>query len=86
MRGSEVATPKAEGLRGHYGIDGPGVEYFEVHGEIDVEHASELAEAIATVVTSEEELIQAAAGARAGAEAIWGLLNGVARARDLVSA
>jgi pyrroloquinoline-quinone synthase len=82
----EVATTKAEGLRGHYGIDGPGVEYFEVHGEIDVEHASELAGAIAQVATTEADLEEAAAGARAGADAIWKLLDGVARARSLVTA
>jgi pyrroloquinoline-quinone synthase len=82
----EVATTKAEGLRAHYDVDGPGVEYFEVHGEIDVEHASELAGALATIATSEADLADAAAGARAGAEAIWGLLDGVTRARKLVRA
>lgn len=82
----EVATTKAEGLRSHYGIDGPGVEYFEVHGEIDVEHAAELAAALATVVTTDEEIEDAERGARAGADAIWGLLDGVTRARGLVPA
>ena len=82
----DVATTKAEGLRGHYGIDGPGVEYFEVHGELDVEHASELAGVVATVATTDSELEEAAAGARAGAEAIWRLLDGVTRARHLVDA
>src|SRR5918992_2100065 len=54
----EVATTKADGLRHHYGIEGPGVEYFEVHGEIDVEHASELAGAVASIATSEEDLAE----------------------------
>ena len=82
----EVATTKADGLRDHYGIEGPGVEYFEVHGEIDVEHSAELAGALATIATSDAELGEAAAGARAGAEAIWRLLDGVARERQLVDA
>jgi pyrroloquinoline-quinone synthase len=82
----EVATTKADGLRTHYGIDGRGVEYFEEHGEIDVEHAAELAGALAAVVASEEELADAAAGARAGADAIWGLLDGVTRGRALAAA
>ncbi|HEY7874793.1 MAG TPA: iron-containing redox enzyme family protein [Actinomycetota bacterium] len=82
----EVAETKAEGLRGHYGVDGPGVEYFTVHGEIDVEHASELAGTLASVATTDSELNEAEAGARAGAEAIWRLLDGVTRARSLVKA
>lgn len=79
----EVATTKVGGLRRHYGIDGPGVEYFELHGELDVEHAGELADAIAREASSETDLEQAEAGVRAGAAAVWGLLDGVARVRSI---
>jgi pyrroloquinoline-quinone synthase len=82
----EVATTKADGLRDHYGITGAGAEYFDVHGAIDVEHTAELGRALAGVIGSESDLAEAAAGARAGAEAIWRLLDGVARARQLVDA
>ena len=82
----EVATTKAEGLRELYGVDGPGVEYFDVHGAIDVEHATELARALNEVVISDDDRVAAAAGARAGAEAIWRLLDGVARVRELTPA
>ena len=79
----EVAKTKAQGLRDNYGIVGPGLDYFELHGELDVEHSSELASAIAEIATDEVSLSDAEAGARAGAEAIWGLLDGVARSRAI---
>ena len=79
----EVAHTKVEGLRDHYGVDGEAVEYFRLHGELDVEHAKGLAAAIAEVAVTEEEVRQAEAGAATGAGAIWGLLDGVARVRDL---
>jgi pyrroloquinoline-quinone synthase len=75
----EVAATKITGLRDHYGIEGEGLDYFELHGELDVEHASELAGAIASL--GDDAVAEAEAGARAGAEAIYGLLTGVARVR-----
>ena len=80
----EVATTKVEGLRAFYGIEGSATEYFELHGELDVEHARELAEVIGEVAGDERSLAEAEAGARAGAEAIWSLLDGVERVRTTV--
>ncbi|MGH2827324.1 MAG: TenA family transcriptional regulator [Actinomycetota bacterium] len=77
----EVATTKVDGLRALYGIEGAATEYFVLHGELDVEHARELAEVIGEVAGDEDGLAEAEAGARAGAEAIWGLLDGVERVR-----
>ena len=77
-----VAETKISGLREHYGIDGPGVDYFALHGELDVEHTAELAEAISLVATDEAGIAEAEAGAAAGAEAIWRLLDGVERIRQ----
>jgi pyrroloquinoline-quinone synthase len=74
-----VAETKVAGLRDHYGIDGPGVEYFRLHGVLDVEHSREMAAAIARV--SGEDIDDAVEGARRGADAIWGLLDGVERVR-----
>ena len=79
----EVAKTKVEGLRDHYGIVGRAAEYFELHGELDVEHSAELAAAIGRLCRSEDDLSQAEAGARRGAEAIYGLLDGVARVREI---
>lgn len=78
-----VAKTKVEGLARHYGIQGDGARYFELHGELDVEHSDELARAMATTIVDEESRADAVAGARAGAVAIWGLLDGVARARNI---
>ena len=79
----EVAKTKVDGLRAHYGIDGSDVDYFELHGELDVEHSRGLAEALTEVISSEDDIRQAEAGAATGARAIWGLLDGVARVRDI---
>ncbi|MGI8774068.1 MAG: iron-containing redox enzyme family protein [Actinomycetota bacterium] len=76
-----VAETKICGLKEHYGIDGPGLDYFALHGELDVTHAAELAEAVDRMIEADEDLAQAEAGARAGAEAIWRLLDGVERIR-----
>ncbi len=81
-----VAETKVTGLRDHYGIEGPAAKYFELHGELDVEHARELARAIGEVARTEEDLESARRGARAGAEAIYGLLDGVARERGITAA
>ncbi|HEV3473304.1 MAG TPA: iron-containing redox enzyme family protein [Actinomycetota bacterium] len=79
----QVADTKVKGLREHYGIDGDGVTYFELHGKLDVEHAAELGTALEEVVETDDDRIQAAAGARAGAAAIYTLLDGVARVRGI---
>jgi pyrroloquinoline-quinone synthase len=76
-----VAETKIRGLREHYGIDGEGVRYFALHGELDVEHTAELAEAISLTVADDAAVAEAEAGAAAGAEAIWQLLDGVERVR-----
>jgi pyrroloquinoline-quinone synthase len=77
-----VAHTKVEGLRDHYGIEGDATEYFVLHGELDIEHSAELADAISQVATDEDSLREAEAGAAAGAEAIWQLLDGVERVRN----
>ena len=78
-----VAKTKVDGLRRHYGIEGDGAHYFELHGELDVEHTAELARAMAETITDESAKAEAVDGARAGAAAIWTLLDGVARTRDI---
>ena len=79
----DVCETKITGLRDLYGIEGPGLEYFELHGHLDVEHAGELAAAVAELGSSEEDLREAEEGAAAGARAIRGLLDGVARVRGI---
>ena len=79
----EVAEAKVTGLKSRYGIDGEGVSYFVLHASLDVEHARDLLSAITEVTLDEGTLAEAADGARAGAEAAWGLLSGVTRVRGI---
>jgi pyrroloquinoline-quinone synthase len=76
-----VAATKIDGLRDHYGIGGPATRYFELHGQLDVEHSAGLARAIELIATDADGEAQARAGAEAGARSVWRLLDGVARAR-----
>ena len=78
-----VAETKVTGLRDHYSIDGKALEYFELHGELDIEHSDDLARALESLVTDDASAREAEAGAKAGAEAVWGLLTGVANARGI---
>jgi pyrroloquinoline-quinone synthase len=78
-----VAKTKVDGLQRHYGIEGEGARYFELHGELDIEHSEELARAMDDVIVDEDSRAEAVAGAFAGASAIWGLLDGVARVRNI---
>ena len=78
-----VAETKVVGLKNHYGIDGSGVTYFELHGELDIAHSAEMASAIESIAADAAAAADAQAGAKAGAEAIWGLLDGVTRVRAL---
>ncbi len=78
-----VARTKVEGLRSHYGIDGDAVSYFELHADVDERHSDELADAVALACNDESELREAEAGAMTGAAAVWHLLDGVARVRDI---
>ncbi len=79
----EVSATKVRGLRDNYGIAGDGVGYFALHGELDIEHSAQLTEAIADVAESDSDVAQAEAGARAGAAAIWHLLDGIVRAKEI---
>ncbi|MEA2452807.1 MAG: pyrroloquinoline-quinone synthase [Actinomycetota bacterium] len=79
----KVAETKIAGLRDFYGIEGSGAKYFELHGTLDIEHSAEMAAAIEEIAVDDDATADAAAGAKAGAEAIWRLLDGVARARGI---
>jgi pyrroloquinoline-quinone synthase len=82
-----VAATKISGLEKHYGISGEPTRYFALHGEMDVEHARDLASALGSLSGDEnlspDLVAEAEAGAAAGAQAIWGLLDGVVRERAL---
>lgn len=79
----EIAETKVRGLKDLYQVDEAGREYFELHGTLDIEHSAELADALDDVMVSEDDLTEARDGAAAGARAMWGLLDGVTRVRQI---
>jgi pyrroloquinoline-quinone synthase len=79
-----IARTKLEGLVERYGYtaEGPAVEYFELHAELDVEHARQARELIAELMSEDEvqaraqteRMVQRATAALRGN---WELLDGV---------
>ena len=53
---AEVARSKAAGLRQHYGLDDDAVEFWDVHAEVDGDHAAWLADALSVATTDVTEL------------------------------
>jgi len=67
-----VAATKAAGLRRHYGIDGPGVAFWDVHADLEADHADWTASALAATAASPAQVTSAAAD---GARAWWQFLD-----------
>ena len=72
----DISRTKLTGLVQHYGFEpgSDGTEYFELHAELDVEHAEASKQVLATV-EDESRLVEAAEAALRGN---WRLLDGVA--------
>lgn len=80
----EVAGEKIRGLAEHYGISGsPATDYFEVHGVLDVEHAAETREALASRLEAGDDPDAAEEGAKIALDAVWRLLDGVCRVHGI---
>ena len=62
----DVATTKAQGLREFYGIEGAGLDYFELHGELDVEHSADLARRSLEIAVDEDALTRRRGGRACG--------------------
>lgn len=72
-----IARTKLTGLREHYGFRDRGTAYFELHAELDVEHAER---ARAWLESNAEDSERVLAVAEAALEANWRVLDGVERA------
>jgi len=74
-----IARVKADGLREHYGFAaGPATAYFDLHAELDREHAAEGRELIAARIEAVDEDALVTEAERV-LKANWGLLDGVER-------
>ena len=71
-----VAASKIDGLRRFYGItEGPALQFFQVHGVLDVDHSEAEAGMVERLADGDEDEILAATGA--ALDAWWGFLDAV---------
>lgn len=71
-----IASSKGEGLRDHYGLDGPATVFWDVHAALEEDHASWTIEAIALTRQADGSDDSAVAHSmRRGAEAWWAFLD-----------
>ena len=76
-----ICETKIEGLKNCYGIDdAKTLEYFRLHGEVDIEHSA----ATAALVNElpEEEKEKAREAAVRASKALWGFLDGMEQVRQ----
>jgi pyrroloquinoline-quinone synthase len=71
LQAAAIASSKAAGLRLHYGIDGSGAAFWDVHAELEADHASWTLAALA----SADDRDTIISGALASADAWWSFLD-----------
>jgi pyrroloquinoline-quinone synthase len=72
VQAAEIATTKALGLRKHYGLDESATEFWDVHGEMEMHHASWSIDALSSLAADPSDVYGAA---RASADAWWAFLD-----------
>ena len=72
VQAAEIARSKADGLRRHYGFDGTGTRFWDLHGTLEADHADWTAGALAEIGASEDAV---AAAAGEASEAWWAFLD-----------
>lgn len=80
----QIAAEKSRGLEEFYGItDKRSLQFFEVHGVLDIEHSEREAQCIASRTSMEQEAgVEAAL--QSALDAWWGFLDGIQEARASV--
>ena len=71
VQAPEIAASKSAGLREHYGLDAAATEFWDVHAEMDRDHATWAIDALAQLPDAEASVV----AARAAADAWWAFLD-----------
>jgi pyrroloquinoline-quinone synthase len=72
VQSAEIATTKSAGLTEHYGVDRAGTRFWDVHAQMEQDHADWAVEALGLLATDPTEIRSAAVS---GAEAWWHFLD-----------
>jgi pyrroloquinoline-quinone synthase len=77
---SDIATLKMKGLKKHYNLkDKNSLEFFEVHGEVDIEHQKTWKKLIAKHAKTKEQKSKVRRALNTSLESMWSMLDGVYR-------
>ena len=75
---SDIAELKKEGLKKFYNVRNKDtLEFFEVHGKVDIEHQKTWKKILAKHAQSRQQRAKARTALRQSLESLWGLLDGV---------
>jgi pyrroloquinoline quinone (PQQ) biosynthesis protein C len=72
VQAADIAASKAEGLRRHYGMDGSGTAFWDVHVTQEVAHADWSIDALAAL---DADPVTVRAAARVATDAWWNFLS-----------
>ncbi|MHB1486118.1 MAG: TenA family transcriptional regulator [Acidimicrobiales bacterium] len=71
--------PFADALRKHYGLSDEAVGWFDLHGEVDIEHGARSTEVLAKLIQTDEDRMTVMRCAKLGLGVKWTLFDGVMR-------
>ena len=77
---SEIAKLKMDGLKKHYGMkDARALEFFKVHGKVDIEHQKTWKKMIARHARTKAQQARVRKSLNKSLKAMWTMLDGVYR-------
>ncbi len=72
VQAAAIAATKSAGLTDHYSVDGDGTRFWDVHAQMELDHADWAVEALALLAPDPSQVCSAAVS---GAEAWWRFLD-----------